>query len=91
MNKINKISYQQIEYNFRIKELAENLAKLYPELTTAEVLNLAINIERNELIEKQNEILARGLVVSSRPDKLDYPTGLEAIVLTMKDFITIYS
>ncbi|NRT13623.1 histidine kinase [Flavobacterium sp. 14A] len=54
-------------------EIAKELKTDYPKLTEFEVLSLAIQIERNEILEN-------GLVVSS-DDK--NPSGLEAIGIAL--------
>lgn len=55
------------------REIAKQLKKDYPKLTEFEVLNLAIQIQRNEILEN-------GLVVS--PDN-ENPSGLEAIGIAL--------
>ena len=55
------------------KEILKELKVNYPKLTDYEVLTLAIQIERNEILEN-------GLVVSTN-DKT--PSGIEAIAIAL--------
>lgn len=58
-----------------IYEIEKELKTNYPKLTEFEILSLAVQIERNEILEN-------GLVVS-RNDRT--PSGLEAIVRALLD------
>ena len=54
-------------------KIAKRLKEEYPKFSDFEILSLAIQIERNQILEN-------GLVVSSS-DK--YPVGLEAIAIAL--------
>ncbi|SDX58611.1 hypothetical protein [Flavobacterium degerlachei] len=54
-------------------EIVRELKVNYPKLTEFEILTLAIQIERNEILEN-------GLVVSSKDNE---PTGIEAIAIAL--------
>lgn len=54
-------------------KISKQLKQDYPELTTYESLALAIQIERNQLLEN-------GFVISTADT---HPTGLEAIALAL--------
>jgi hypothetical protein len=54
-------------------EIVRELKVNYPKLTEFEILTLAIQIERNEILEN-------GLVVSSKDSE---PTGIEAIAIAL--------
>lgn len=54
-------------------KIAKRLKKEYPKLSDFEILSLAIQIERNQILEN-------GLVVNSS-DK--HPSGLEAIAIAL--------
>ncbi|UQD55394.1 histidine kinase [Flavobacterium sp. K5-23] len=54
-------------------EIARELKVNYPKLTEYEILTLAIQIERNEILEN-------GLVVSSNDNE---PSGIEAIAIAL--------
>jgi hypothetical protein len=57
----------------RFTEIARELKLNYPKLTEYEILNLSIQIERNEILEN-------GLVVSSNDN---VPSGIEAIAISL--------
>lgn len=55
------------------KEITKELKVNYPKLTEYEIFTLAIQIERNEILEN-------GLVVSSKDNT---PSGIEAIAIAL--------
>jgi hypothetical protein len=57
----------------RFTEIARELKLNYPKLIEYEILNLSIQIERNEILEN-------GLVVSSNDN---VPSGIEAIAISL--------
>jgi hypothetical protein len=57
----------------RFTEIARELKLNHPKLTEYEILNLSIQIERNEILEN-------GLVVSSNDN---VPSGIEAIAISL--------
>lgn len=64
-------------YYKEIKKLQEYYSEMYPNLTTYEVLNIAIGVQRNE-------ILAAGLVVYPTEGH-SIPTALEKIAMELHD------
>lgn len=59
-----------------IEKITKKLKKAYPELTTVEALNLAVNIERNELIANLTEAIKIGLIDEKKESYFDYLQGI---------------